>query len=204
MTTGAHVTVADPGAAVARINEICDLYDSVFSQPPFHWTPAESDHHRRMMTRVAGSPSFSISLLTAPDGRLVGFACGITLPPDTNWWHGVTPPLPDEVHRERQGRTFAVIDMAVHPDWRGRGHGRRLLDTLLTHRPEERATLCVQPPAQATQEFYRHLGWEYVGRTEGAPDEVSPRWDVFVLDLRGAPTPDPTDCHPPVAGAPHD
>jgi ribosomal protein S18 acetylase RimI-like enzyme len=84
------------------------------------------------------------------------------------------------------GRTFAVVDMAVADRWRGHGIGRALLQRLLADRYEERATLTVEPAAEATQGFYRHLGWRKVGRKRTGPGFFIPYFDVYVLPLRHA------------------
>lgn len=49
-------------------------------------------------------------------------------------------PVCAEITRESDGRTFAIIDLAVARDYRRRGIGRALLQTLLEARPEQRAT----------------------------------------------------------------
>jgi ribosomal protein S18 acetylase RimI-like enzyme len=185
--TGIRVTRAGPEAVARRMDELCRLYDSVFAEPPFRWTPQESGRHRRMLSRLRDDPTFSTALLLDSGDRILGFAYGLTLEPDTDWWNGFTTPLPTDLRRETGGRTFALIDLAVDAAWRGRGFGRALVETLLVNRPEERATLCVQPSAAATHDFYRHLGWTHVGRKEGPPGAVSPQWDVFLVSLRAGP-----------------
>ena len=109
----------------------------------------------------------------------MGFAYGLALKPDTPWWSGMIEPLPDELTAEWNGRTFAIIDMAVREDYRKRGIGRTLLVALLASRSEQRATLTVQPVATDTEEFYDHLGWQRVGTTKAPAGAVSPFFDVY-------------------------
>jgi ribosomal protein S18 acetylase RimI-like enzyme len=162
---------------------ICDLYDAVFSQPPFRWTDDESEHHRQSLADLMKNPAFG--LVTAEvNGELVGFAYGIALSGDTGWWSRVLEPLPENLTAEWNGRTFAVIDLAVREDYRKRGIGRALLDTLLANRPEERATLTVQPVAADTKEFYDHLGWQRLGTTKAPAGAVAPFFDVYLLTLQ--------------------
>jgi GNAT superfamily N-acetyltransferase len=87
---------------------------------------------------AADRDSFSIATATHND-QLIGFAYGITLPPDTGWWSGLPDDVPDDITTESPGGTFALIDFAVHEDWRGKGIGRQLHDRLLASRHEERA-----------------------------------------------------------------
>ncbi len=112
-----------------------------------------------------------------------GSAYGRPLAEDTKWWDNFLEPVPVEVTSERSGRTFAVIDFGVAGSYRGRGLGRRLLDALLAGRSEERATLAVEPEADASQGIYQHLGWQVVGRLEGAPGDTAPYFDIYVLPL---------------------
>lgn len=172
--------------AAYLLDPICRLYDAVFSQPPFRWTDDESDHHRQSLTELMASPTFGLVSAEAA-GERVGFAYGVALAGGTLWWSRMTEPLPEEITAEWDGRTFAVIDLAVRQDFRKRGIGRALLDTLLHNRPEQRATLTVQPVATDTKAFYDHLGWQRLGTTEAPAGAVSPFFDVYLLPLHTKP-----------------
>ena len=176
------------GSAVAEhlFEPVCALYDEVFSQPPFRWTDDESQHHRDLLRSLMKEASFGIVVAESAD-QLAGFAYGYQLKPETQWWQNFTEPLPEDVAREWPGRTFALIDLAVHRTRRGQGLGRRLTETLLTGRREQRATLSVQPTATDTQAFYLHLGWRKIGRKQMPPGIVSPFFDVYVMDLQPQP-----------------
>ena len=53
-------------------------------------------------------------MATAWDGeQLVGFAYGHALNAQTHWWDNFLTPVASEITRKWDGRTFAVIDMAV-------------------------------------------------------------------------------------------
>jgi ribosomal protein S18 acetylase RimI-like enzyme len=183
----ASVRVGGAEVARAHFDDVCALYDEVFSVPPFRWVPEEAEHHRQSLAGLMTNPTFTIAV-AIDGGRLVGFAYGVALQVATGWWQGFDPPLEEPLTAEHEGRSFALIDLAVQERSRGTGLGRGLVDALLGARPEERATLCVQPTAEATREFYRHTGWFYVGRKTAIPPSVSPQWDVFVIDLQARPT----------------
>jgi ribosomal protein S18 acetylase RimI-like enzyme len=124
-------------------------------------------------------------MVTAWDeGELVGFARGYGLNGDTRWWEGMLTPVADEFTREWDGRTFVVIDMAVACARQHRGIGRHVLGSLLASRAEERASLAVVPGNENAHGFYRHLGWECIGRVEGEPRHTAPFFDIYVLNLR--------------------
>ena len=181
-----RVHLGTPATAEQLFEPICTLYDQVFSQPPFRWTDEESQHHRDLLTGLMKEPTFGIVIVEAGD-QLVGFEYGYQLRPDTQWWQNFLEPVPDDVTRESPGRTFALIDLAVDERWRGQGLGRKLTETLLASRIEQRATLSVQPTATDTQAFYVHLGWHKVGRKQMPPGVVSPFFDVYVVELRPQP-----------------
>ncbi|WP_330230833.1 GNAT family N-acetyltransferase [Nocardia sp. NBC_00508] len=165
-----------------HFDAICELYDEAFSAPPFVWPATESQRHRQMLSKMIDLPSFGIALAES-GGALSGFVYGSTLTINTVWWDGFQQPVPADVTREWPGRTFAVIDLAVQEPMRRHGNGRRLLDTLLDSRPEERATLAVQPQAEDSHAFYRALGgWWLVGR-QSTPGFVSPEFDVYIREL---------------------
>lgn len=179
------ITVQLGTAAMARkrIVPICQLYQAVFSQPPFNRTAEQYAQQRQQLEQLLKNPSFGISLAWS-EGELIGFLYGYTLPPNTHWWKGFLTSVDPDVLKEHDGRTFALIYLAVAYEWRRQGIGRRLVETLLAHRAEERATVSAIPNAKATQAFYRSLGWHYVGRQQGVPGEVSSLFDTYILSLK--------------------
>lgn len=50
------------GAALARqlFDPICDLYDEVFSVPPFFWRDDESELHRERLLGLLEDPTFGV------------------------------------------------------------------------------------------------------------------------------------------------
>jgi ribosomal protein S18 acetylase RimI-like enzyme len=179
----ADVRVEIGGAALARplLDPICDLYDEVFSVPPFFWREDESQLHRERLLGLLDDPSFGVAVARLGDD-LVGFAYGFAVLPDTKRWSGLLEPVSAEVASEWLGRTFLLFDYGVRPAYRDRGIGRRLHDTLLGSRPEQRATLTVQPTAIDTKRIYEHWGWYQVGQVEGGATAAAPRFDVYLRD----------------------
>jgi ribosomal-protein-alanine N-acetyltransferase len=67
-------------------------------------------------------------------------------------------------------RELKINNIAVHPDDRGRGHGRRLLVEILSRARAKgcvEATLEVRPSNSAARSLYRSLGFHDVGRRKG-------------------------------------
>jgi ribosomal protein S18 acetylase RimI-like enzyme len=172
---------ADEAGAV--LDEICELYDLVFSVAPLVWQENESEEHRRRLLKLLDTEGFGIVMARDRRGLLVGFAYGYPLAPDTRWWDGFLEPLDEEFAQERPGRTFAVIDIGVKGEFQRMGLGTKLMKRLVVGRAEERATLAVQPDAEYAHRFYRRLGWRYVGRVEGVSGESAPLFDIYWLPL---------------------
>ncbi|GAA1801685.1 GNAT family N-acetyltransferase [Actinomadura chokoriensis] len=169
----------DGDGARARFSEIEAVYAEAF--PGYDL----GDYRARMAGLLARS---GFDVVTARrDGVLAGFAYGTPLPIGSHWWDGLKPSASEAFTAETGERTFAVIDLAVRPSHRGSGLGRRLLDDLLTARPEERATLATAPHEHEVQAMYRRWGWRHVGRTPGGEGETEPWFDLYVMALRAAP-----------------
>jgi len=181
VTAGVRVEIG--GAVLGRtlLDPICVLYDEVFSAPPFFWREDESELHRQRLLRLLDDPTFGIVVAQA-GGELVGFAYGFLVPPDTTRWAGLIGEASPELVAEWPGRTFLLFDYGVRASRRGQGIGRELHDDLLGSRPEERATLTVQPTAKDTKAIYEHWGWRQVGQFEGGPAAAAPVFDVYVRD----------------------
>jgi ribosomal protein S18 acetylase RimI-like enzyme len=166
----------------AWFSAIRAVHDRAFLRPPFSWTPDTSRENADDLRRLAEDPT-----VARHGAEFAGYAYGHRLPADHGWWRAIPDPLPPGVTDEWDGRTFTLTSLAVLPDHRGRGLGKRLIDRLLSERTEDRAVLSVQPTALETQGFYRHLGWRKVGRNGPFPGTTPPRWDVYVLeDLPGS------------------
>jgi ribosomal protein S18 acetylase RimI-like enzyme len=182
MTQDPRVELEDHASAEALFEPICQLYREAFSQPPFNRSEAQHQAQADQLRQLLTNPTFELSTAYVGD-ELVGFLYGIRLRPGTAWWDDFLSPVPEEITREWEGRTFALIYLAVASPWRRQGIGRRLVSVLLASRPEERATVSAIPEAKATQAFYRALGWRYVGRQKGTPGQPSALFDTYVLPL---------------------
>jgi len=163
------------------IDQICLVYDEVFSAPPFYWRDDESDLHRQRLESLLHGETFGLATAMSRKG-LVGFAYGFTLAADTQRWTRLRGEVDEETTCEWPGRTFLLFDYAVLSENRGRGIGKALHDLLLSSRTEERATLTVQPTAVDTKRLYERWGWRMVGQMEGGPNAAAPLFDCYVRD----------------------
>jgi hypothetical protein len=53
MAPDVQLTLGDRLLAEQFFEPTCQLYDQVFSQPPFRWTDDESKHHRELLAAWA-------------------------------------------------------------------------------------------------------------------------------------------------------
>ena len=178
--TDVPFTVHRAGTALAELPSILPVYESAYSEAPYNEGPDD------VAAFVEGWPGrvsqSSFRLVTAQlRGQTVGFAFGHQLKSMTHWWRGMLDHVEADVVTEYEGRTFAVIELAVDSAWRNHGIGRELHALLLTGLREQRATLLVRP--EATVAHHAYLSWSYqlIGRLR--PFDDAPVYDAMIKQL---------------------
>lgn len=161
--------------------EVSAAYEVSFGAPPNYEGAEEFEHQGAAFAELRRRRGFRLAVARAKS-RLVGFAYGAYLTPDTRWWEGMLEPLPEEMTAESGDRTFALVDMGVLPGNRCRGVGKALHDAVLGGCGAVRATLAVEPRLAANQRLYRSWGWRHVGRLTGAPGDIADAYDIYVLE----------------------
>ncbi|MEV6323662.1 GNAT family N-acetyltransferase [Nocardia sp. NPDC051787] len=114
----------------------------------------------------------------------VGQTWGWPLGPRSQWWNGLRLGTGDlaTFTAEDGTRTFALSETMVQAEFTGHGIARALHDDLLGRRPEQRATLLVQPDNRRAYDTYRRWGWARVGvLTPSWPD--APTFDALIREL---------------------
>jgi hypothetical protein len=177
----------DPTAARGIRDTVQDVYtrsyiDAIASGDPFETVEAFME---RFDAYAAADGSGFELVLAELDGEPVGQAWGWPLAPKSRWWEGLS--LDDNGDPrmftfEDGRRTFALSEIMVVVEHTGRHVARALHDALVRARPEQRATLLVDPPNRRAYDTYLHWGWYRVGSLRPAwPD--APLFDVLMLDL---------------------
>jgi ribosomal protein S18 acetylase RimI-like enzyme len=191
---GARYERFDAVASAGLVDELVAVYRGVYAgEPGLRGPNAETGsffgvtRYRAQLAGHRGAPGWQV--VTARVGsRLVGYAYGFPLGPATGWWRGLTTAVPAGFTAEDGRRTFAVSEVMVLARWRRQGIGRALVGRLLADRPEQRATLLVEPRNAPAQAAYRAWGWAKVAELRPAWPEA-PHYDVLVLPLgAGDPT----------------
>ncbi|MEU4310991.1 GNAT family N-acetyltransferase [Nocardia sp. NPDC024068] len=118
------------------------------------------------------------------DGAPAGQTWGWPLRPGAAGWDGVQLDDADAAQftAEDGHRTFALSEIMVCSGHSGRGIARALHDELLRGRPEQRATLLVEPDNERAYARYRKWGWYRVGWLRPGWDDA-PIFDALILDL---------------------
>ncbi|MET8054797.1 GNAT family N-acetyltransferase [Streptosporangium sp. NPDC005286] len=166
------------GRAAAEVlsAEYVDLYVAAYAEWPYLSGPLYSpERYAERTSRQVMQDSF-VLVSARSRGRLVGFSFGLRFGAGL-WWGGEAAPAPPEVVEPPK---FAVIELDVAGTHRGRGIGRRLLETLLAQQSAPYATLLADPDAPA-HAMYQRWGWQVVGPVRAAPDART--YDALVLDL---------------------
>lgn len=174
-------TVYRGGTALAELGSIEPIYADAYAEAPYGEGPDDvAEFGRGWPSRVA-QPSFRLvvaRLRTQP----VGFAFGHRLTITTRWWAGMLGDVDDDLTTEREGRTFAVIELAVRSALREQGIARALHSYLVAGLTEERATLLVRPEATAARGAY--LSWRYQPVGPVQPFADGPVYDAMIKALR--------------------
>jgi ribosomal protein S18 acetylase RimI-like enzyme len=97
--------------------------------------------------------------------ELVGFVYGYTGRTGQWWYDRVARALVREARRRwLDPGHFEFTELAVRPDYQGRGVGSSLHDAVLENLPHRRALLSALADNQRVVDFYLHRGWEVVLR----------------------------------------
>jgi GNAT superfamily N-acetyltransferase len=171
----------DGRAAAGHAAELQALHAEAYADPPYGFDAGLAALFDRQLRVQGRQPGFALAEARSGD-FLVGYAFGAPLRPSTSWWREVTAPLPEDLARERPGRTFALADVVVRAAWRRQGIGADLHDLILRGREEERATAMVWPAAGPAQGAFRQWGWRKVARSR-SPLPGGPVLDVLIRDL---------------------
>jgi ribosomal protein S18 acetylase RimI-like enzyme len=168
------------GTALSELSSIESVYASAYAEAPYNEGPDDVVEFAKGWPARVSQPSFRL-VIARRDDRTVGFAFGHQLTPTTLWWRGMLGDVERDVVTEYEGRTFAVIELAVDAAMRNHGIGRELHAHLLAGLREERATLLVRPEATAARRAY--LSWSYHPLGQLRPFTDGPVYEAMIKPL---------------------
>jgi ribosomal protein S18 acetylase RimI-like enzyme len=155
------------GPATAAVRDQLVAVDrAAMGAPPFAETEVETGWFADELADEVAEAGYRCWLAYDDDDRVAGFAYGFPTPeiPTDGWYGSLRQAVgPDGAERWLTGQ-FAVVWIAVHPDRRGRGIGRALLEHLLAGAGTERAWLVTHDLDTPARALYRSLGFRQLGR----------------------------------------
>ena len=173
-----HITQGDGSLVPDLIDEMTQIYDEVYAEPPYNsgslW---QRDAFLDRTTRQAARSGFAIVLARSVGDGLVGYSFGLPFD-EGRWWSGNASEPPSEI---LSASKFAVIELIVRKPWRGRGIGRQLHDRLLADRPEHYAILTAVTTAPARQIYQRWAGSKSERPSTHPTRRHSTRWYYLCL-----------------------
>jgi GNAT superfamily N-acetyltransferase len=197
---------------LAELDTLVEVYAAAM-RPPREQVPGR----RAIMERHTQFPSFRAVVVTAPEaaagpGAPPGSGDGPGPPPgsgrlpiiafsygfhgaDGQWWHdlvrsALTRMGGYDLAQTWLGDSFEVAEVHVHPDYQGRGIGRRMVPALLQSRLERTALLSTQDADSPARRLYRGIGFGDLVTGYRFPG-TDPPYAVMgaVLPLRPGPPP---------------
>jgi GNAT superfamily N-acetyltransferase len=160
--------------ALIILDDIIDLYDDVNSEMGYESVEIFSRKSFIARTRRQIEKDGFELITVRLHNVLAGFSFGHSFQPGV-WWTDATLPTKEVLNASK----FAVIELNVQSSYRGRGFGKRLLQTLLEHRDEKFATLTAIPDDPAYSMYIR-WGWHKLGEFTGGGQAM----DVLILPLQ--------------------
>ena len=153
-----------PGAAAVS-DQLVAVHRAAMGAAPFFETDVETGWFAEELAGEVEEAGYRCWVATEDD-RVVGFAYGLPTPEiPADGWYGLVREAVGPAAAERWlAGQFAVVWLAVHPQWRGRGLGRRLLERLLAEAGTERAWLITHDLDTPARALYRSLGWHDANR----------------------------------------
>ncbi|MDG4765714.1 GNAT family N-acetyltransferase [Solwaraspora sp. WMMD406] len=162
------------------ITELAAIYRQVHATD-LHLIDHTEPSVEQRLEWTAQAPGFAATVGYVDD-RMVGTVMGCPLPPETLWWRDLHTDTDPELVREWDGRTFAVCEAFVLPEFQRHQIGLQLLSELLASRTEERVSLAVADTNVKVQRSMRIRGWQHVG------DLVPfPGWRAHAMFVRPLP-----------------
>ena len=140
-----------------RLGAILDVYTAAMD-PPFEQLPGR----RTIMERHATYPAFR-AFVAERRRNVVGFVYGFHGELG-QWWHDVVYHALTEAGGSGHAGVwltdpFEVAELHVHPDYQGRGIGRRLLEEVCAGRPEATVVLsALDQPGSRARRLYQSVG----------------------------------------------
>jgi ribosomal protein S18 acetylase RimI-like enzyme len=160
-----RLTLLDGPATAAVRDQLVAVYRAAMGAPPFHEAEVETGWFAEELAGEVTEAGFRCWAAYDDDGQLAGFAYGLPTPeiPADGWYGSLREAVGSDATEQWLTGQFAVVWIAAHPDRRGRGIGRGLLERLLAGAGSDRAWLVTHDLDTPARALYRSLGFRLLG-----------------------------------------
>ncbi|HYY44291.1 MAG TPA: GNAT family N-acetyltransferase [Actinomycetota bacterium] len=166
-----------------EIDDVLKVYLDAFAAPPYGDAERHTRRMRDTLPHHAERPGWKTCIARDDDsGRIIGFTYGQSGVAGTWWYDNVARAAGKARTRRWLEGCFELTELAVAPEYQGKGVGGRLHDMLLEglpHRTAVLSTLAAETPALA---LYRKRGWQVVVDSMVFPNGTRP-FSILGLDL---------------------
>ncbi|GLV60149.1 hypothetical protein KDH_69720 [Dictyobacter sp. S3.2.2.5] len=121
--------------------------------------PGDLEKVRAFVARYATYPDFR-GQVALVQNRVIGMGFGHRSQAG-NWWHDRVATRLGGEHPALQD-AWVLVELAVLHEYRSRGVGHALHQTLLRNQPCPRTLLSTEVSNTGARRFYERLGWDYV------------------------------------------
>jgi ribosomal protein S18 acetylase RimI-like enzyme len=198
------LALLDGRATAAVSDQLVAVYRAAMGAAPFFETEVETGWFAEELAGEVEEDGYRCWVATEDD-RVVGFAYGLPTPEiPADGWYGLVREAVGPAAAERWlAGQFAVVWIAVRPDHRGSGLGRRLLERLLAEAGTDRAWLITHDLDSPARALYRSLGFRQLGHGPLGwhdADRVVLGAELPPASPPGGPQPDPPGSGPQPGG----
>jgi GNAT superfamily N-acetyltransferase len=139
-------------------DQIVDVYDRAWTRTLFYPGAANTQTLGERLIQQAGNPDFRLCVAVEA-GAAVGFAYGYASVPGGWWRQSVAAQLRGQDWHKWLDDCFEFAELAVVPDFQGRGVGGLLHYGLLHQLQQSTSLLSTQKANLSALSFYKARGW---------------------------------------------
>lgn len=166
---GWHVAIVDADAFSESLGELYALYERSFLLQPERRGAIEERFNRHMKRN-----RFTACLVRDGAGCLAGFSYGFLGSPG-EWWHDrIRGQLDADKAMEWMADSFEMAEVAVDPQFQGRGVGAILVGDLRRTTSARTVLLTVRTDNENAKKLYRRMGFEVVIESLYFPGDSNP------------------------------
>lgn len=172
-------------AAQARpfFDRLIDIYQAVFSQPPFEETLPDFMNFAGRLSYHAHQRGFRCVLVRPPgQPEPVGYAYGFDGQRGSWFYQLAARQLAPDLRSTYLNDYFEFAELALLPAWQGQGLGGRLHDLLLAGVPQRVALLSTAEAETQALQLYHKRGWRPLARQIELPG-IPLRYQILGLLL---------------------